>query len=168
MAARHENIEGAVGRFENHDAGVENGLVVTGGRQLWEMEEDVEAAEDDDVGVDEDHPLVLRQLPQPELAVVVLVVGAVLGPRVPDPGDDSDLPAGELEGAALDGGDGAVEEEHQVAFGSRAEERLRQHYCAANVAFRRVKNRRVGLAFRSSFALNALFQVRRVVHLVDS
>lgn len=168
MAARHENIEGAVGRFENHDAGVENGLVITGGRHLREIEEDVEVAEDDDVGVDEDHSLVFGQLPQPELAVVVLVVGAVLGPRVPDPGDDSDLPAGELEGAALDGGDGAVEEEHQVAFGSRPEERLRQRYCAANVAFRRVENRCVGLAFRSSVALNALFQVRRVVHLVDS
>lgn len=158
MAARHENIEGAVGRFENHDAGVEDGLVITGGGHLREIEEDVEVAEDDDVGVDEDHSLVLRQLPQPELAVVVLIVGAVLGPRVPDPGDESDLPAGELEGAALDGGDGVVEEEHEVAFGSRLEKRLRQRYCAANVAFRRVKNRRVGLAFRSSFALNALFQ----------
>jgi len=44
VAARHENIEGTVGRFQNHNAGVEDGLVITGGGHLREIEEDVEVA----------------------------------------------------------------------------------------------------------------------------
>lgn len=111
MAARHENVECAVGGLEYHDAGVEDGLVVTSSGHLWEVEENIKVAEDDDVSINEDHSLIIRELPESELAVVVLVVGAILGPRISDPGYESDLPAGEFEGAAFRDGDGGVQEE---------------------------------------------------------
>lgn len=60
MAARHENVECAVGGLEYHDAGVEDGLVVTSSGHLWEVEENIKVAEDDDVGIDKDHSLIIR------------------------------------------------------------------------------------------------------------
>lgn len=111
------------------------------------MEQNIEVPQHDDVGIYENDLVVIRQLPQPKLAVVVLVVGAVLGLRVSDPGYDPDLPAGGGERAALGGGDGLVEEEDQVAFGSGLEEALRKRYGAADVAFGGVENGGVGLAF---------------------
>lgn len=60
MATRHENLEGAVGGFEDHDAGVEDGLVIPRSGHLREVEENIKVAEDDDVGIDKDHSLIIR------------------------------------------------------------------------------------------------------------
>ena len=59
----HEDPKGAVGRFDGHDAGVEDGAVVAGGGHLREVEEEIEIAENDDVGVNEDDLVVFGELP---------------------------------------------------------------------------------------------------------
>lgn len=120
----HEILERAVGGLYDHDAGVEDGDVVSHGGDLGEVEEEVEAAQHDDVGIDEDDLVVVGELPEPELAVVVLVVGVLLGLGVADAGDEADLPAGGGEGGALGHGDGGVEEEDEVAVRSGLEEAL--------------------------------------------
>ena len=117
-------LEGAVGGLDDHDAGVEEVDVVAGGRHLREVEEEVEVSEYNDVGVDEDDLVVVRELPEAELAVVVLVVGAVLGFRVSDTVYEPELPAGGGEGVAFGGGDGVVEEEDEVALCAGLEEAL--------------------------------------------
>lgn len=63
VPAVHQHAEGAVGGLDDHDAGVEDVGVVAGGRHLGEVEEEVEVAEDDDVGVDEDELVVVGELP---------------------------------------------------------------------------------------------------------
>lgn len=63
VAPIHQNTEGTIRRLDYHDAGIEDRLVVSGGRHLGEMEEDVEVAEDEDVGVDEDDLVVVGELP---------------------------------------------------------------------------------------------------------
>lgn len=120
----HEILESAVGGLYDHDPRVEDGDVVSHGGDLGEVEEEVEVAQHDDVGVDEDDLVVVGELPEPELAVVVLVVGVLLGLGVADAGDDADLPAGRGEGGALGDGDGGVEEEEEVAVRSGLEEAL--------------------------------------------
>lgn len=108
FAVVHEEIERAVGWLDDHDAGVEEVHVVAGGRHLGEVEEEVEVAEDDDVGVDEDDFVVFGELPEAELAVVVFVVGAVFGSRVSDPLDEPELPASSGESGAFGNGDRVV------------------------------------------------------------
>ena len=56
-------LERAIGGFKNHDAGVEEREVVSGGGDLREAEEDVERAEDDGVGVHEHDSAIFRELP---------------------------------------------------------------------------------------------------------
>lgn len=117
-------LERAVGGLDDHDAGVEEVDVVASGRHLREVEEEVEVAEYDDVGVDEDDLVVVGELPEAELAVVVLVVGASLGFRVLDPGYEPELPARGSKSLAFGCGDGVVEEEDEVALCAGLEEAL--------------------------------------------
>ena len=63
-------------------------------------------------------------MPQPELAVVVLIVGVLFGFRVADSLDDSDLPSCCGESVTFGDGDGAVYEEDEVAFGAGFEQTL--------------------------------------------
>lgn len=135
VSEAHQRAERAVRRLDHHDPRVEDSLVVPRGRDLREVEEDVEVSEYDDVGVDEDDLVVVGELPQAELAVVVLVVAPFLGFRVSDSGYDSDLPARGGEGVAFWGGDGVVYEEDKVASGACLDEALCERYCAANVGF---------------------------------
>lgn len=123
--AVHEDAEGAVGGLEDHDARVEEGEVVAGGGYLWEVKEEVEVTEYDDVGVHEHDLVVVGELPEPELAVVVLVVGALLGVGVAYALYEADFPSGGCQGGALGGGDGVVDEDHEVAVGAGAAEALR-------------------------------------------
>lgn len=63
VPAAHQRAEGAVGGLDDHDAGIEDVAVVAGGGHLGEVEEEVEVAQNDDVGVDEDDPVVVGELP---------------------------------------------------------------------------------------------------------
>lgn len=102
---------------------------------MGEVEKDVKVAEDDDVRVYEDNFVIVGELPQAELAVIVLIVGAILCSRVTNPGDGSDLPSGSSQCMTFAGRDGVVDEEDEVALSSRLEEALCQRYCTTNVAF---------------------------------
>lgn len=59
----HQHAERAIRGFDHHDPRIEDGLVVPRGRNLREVEEDVEIPKDDDVGVDEDDLVVIGELP---------------------------------------------------------------------------------------------------------
>ena len=59
----HKDPKSAIGRFDGHDPGIEDGAVVADGGHLREVEEDIEIAENDDVGVDEDDLVVFSELP---------------------------------------------------------------------------------------------------------
>lgn len=88
------------------------------------MEEEVEVSKYYDVGIDEDDFVVIRELPEAEFAVVVLVVGVLFGFRIADPGYDTDGPAGGGKGLAFGNRDGVVDEEDKVAFGAGFDEGL--------------------------------------------
>lgn len=72
------------------------------------MEEDVDVAKHDDVSVNEDDFIVVRELPESKLAVVVLVIRVFLSSRVSNPFDHSDLPPCCGECVAFGEGNGAV------------------------------------------------------------
>lgn len=129
------------------------------------MEEEVEVAEDNDVGVDEDDLVVVGELPEAELAVVVLVVGVLLGVGVPDALDDADLPPGGCEGVALGRGDGVVDEKDEVAFGSGFKEALGECDGTAHVSFGGVEDCGIGFSFH---CLCAALDPGYVVHFVYS
>lgn len=147
FAVAHENPEGALGGLDDHYAGVEDREVVAGGRHLREVEEEVEAAKNDDVGVDENDLVVLGQLPEPELAVVVLVVRPLLRPRVSNAIDHPDLPPGTCQGLAFGSRDGLIQEQDKVALCACLAEALGQRYGAANVRFGGVEHSGVGFSF---------------------
>lgn len=83
-----------MGRFKLKHTRVENVAVIAGGRHLREVEEQVEITEYDYIGVNEYDLLVFSKLPQPKLAIIVLVIGILLRPRVPNPFDDPEGPPG--------------------------------------------------------------------------
>lgn len=131
----HEDPKRTIGRLDNHNAGVEDGVIIADGGNLREVKEKVEVAKDDDVGVDEDDLVIISELPQPELAVIVFIIRVLLGPRVSDPGYDPDLPPGCGQGGAFGHGDRLVHQQDKVAFGSGFEKALCQRYGAAHVGF---------------------------------
>lgn len=59
----HEELEGAFRRFDDHDPWIEDDPIISCGWNLREVEEEIEIAKDDDVGVDEDDLVVVGQLP---------------------------------------------------------------------------------------------------------
>lgn len=158
-------LERAVGGLDDHDAGVEEVDVVSGGRHLREVEEEVEVAEYDDVGVDEDDLVVVGELPEAELAVVVLVVGASLGFRVSDPGYEPELPARGSEILAFGSGDGVVEEEDKVALCAGLEEALGQRYGSADVGALCVEDGDVGFF---GCILCGPLDLGQIIHFIDS
>ncbi|PON42379.1 hypothetical protein PanWU01x14_282420 [Parasponia andersonii] len=162
----HEDPERAVRWLHDHDPGVEDGEVVPDGRDLRELEEDVEVPEHGNVGVYEDDLVVVGELPEAELAVVVLVVGVLQGPRVSDPGYEPDPPPGLGERRALRWGDGLVDEDDEVPGGAALAEALGQRYGAAHVGLRRVEHGGVGLSLR--LLLCGLLGLGGVMHVVDS
>lgn len=97
-SALHQGFEHAVGWLDDHDARVEDDTIIADCGDLGEFEEEVKVAEDDYVGVDEDDLVIVCELPEAELAVVVLVVGVLLGAGVADAGDEVEFPAGCSEG----------------------------------------------------------------------
>nr|GMC78643.1 hypothetical protein PanWU01x14_282420 [Ipomoea batatas]GMD22181.1 hypothetical protein PanWU01x14_282420 [Ipomoea batatas]GMD42831.1 hypothetical protein PanWU01x14_282420 [Ipomoea batatas]GMD94551.1 hypothetical protein PanWU01x14_282420 [Ipomoea batatas] len=105
----HEQVESAIRRLQDHHAGVENGAVVPGGRNLREIEQKIDVAEDDYVGIDEDYLVVVRFL---------------LGSRVSNPLDEPEFPPGFGQHLAFGFRDSAVQEEDKVAFGSGSKEAL--------------------------------------------
>ena len=141
----HQKAERAVGRLDDHDAGVEERAVVPRGGNLRHPEEEIDVAEDEKVGVDEDDLVVLRELPEAELAVVPLVVGVFLGPRVSYPLDGLDLPAGSLQAAAVVAADRFVDEDHEVSGGPGHADALRCRDGPADVDVGRVENGCVSL-----------------------
>lgn len=88
----HQQLERAVGRLYHHDTGVEECCVVASCSDLWHCEQEVNIPKDKEVSIDEDDLVVVSQLPQPELAVVPLVVSITCSFWVPDSLDYSDLP----------------------------------------------------------------------------
>jgi len=60
------------------------------------VEEEVQVTKDNNIRVDEDELVVVSQLPEAKLRIVVLVVGALLSPRVSDPFYDPEFPPGRL------------------------------------------------------------------------
>lgn len=77
---------------------------------MWEVKEEIEVSEYDDVGVNEDNFMVISELPESELAVVVFVVGVFFCSAVTDSFDESDGPTGSDQSLTFGVGDGVVDE----------------------------------------------------------
>ncbi|BAS79214.1 Os02g0556050, partial [Oryza sativa Japonica Group] len=112
----HEQAERAAARLHHHHAGVEQRAVVRRRAHLGHGEERRHGALHQQVGVEEDDAVVLRQRPQPELAVVPLVVRVRRRARVADAPDRAHLPPGRLQRAAVARADRLVHERHHVAL----------------------------------------------------
>lgn len=63
VTSLHEDTKRTIGGLDNHNAGVEDGVIIAYGGYLREVKEKVEIAKDDDVGVDEDDLVVVSELP---------------------------------------------------------------------------------------------------------
>jgi hypothetical protein len=80
----HQQLECAVGRLYDHDTRVEECRIVARCSDLWHGEQEVNILQDEEVSIYEDDLVVVSQLPQPELAVVPLIVCIMLRFQVPD------------------------------------------------------------------------------------
>lgn len=110
----HQQLECAVGRLYDHDTGVEERRVVASCSDLWHGEQEVDIPQDEEVGIYEDDLVVVSQLPQPELAVVPLVVCVMLRFRVPDSLDYSDLPPCSFQASPVVIAYGLINKDDQV------------------------------------------------------
>lgn len=72
------------------------------------MKKDVQVSQNYDVCIDEDDLVIISELPQPKLAVIVLIVGVFFSSRVSDSFDESDLPPGCCKSITFGFGDGVI------------------------------------------------------------
>jgi hypothetical protein len=61
---------------------------------LREVKKDIKVTQNYDVRIYEDDLVIISELPQPKLAIVVLIVRVFFSSRVSDSFDESDLPPG--------------------------------------------------------------------------
>ncbi|THU59631.1 hypothetical protein C4D60_Mb07t04110 [Musa balbisiana] len=143
----HQQPERAVGGLHHHDAGVEEGGVVPHSAHLRHREEEVDVPQHQQVGVDEHHLVVVGELPQPELAVVPLVVGVALGLGVADPLDGSQLPPCSFQAASIASADRFIHEDDEIPRRSRRAKALGCRDRSAHVVLCRVQYRSICFSF---------------------